>query len=146
MSMKALGNIRLHLHHTIGYQYAKEESPYRLWNTLKTKYSNPGVSRAFIKFKAMMDMKIPDNQDPYPSVDKILTHFMRLKEIGFEISEKIQVMMFLVKMPSTMETIVQLFALKQDTDPNLSLEDVVKAMGTSWQANTRAGNRQQNQQ
>ena len=93
-----------------------------------------------------MDTRIPDNQDPYPSINKILTHFMCLKEIGFEISEKIQVMMFLAKMPSTMETIVQLFALKQDTDPNLSLEDIVKAMGTSWQANTRAGNRQQNQQ
>ena len=32
MLMKALGNIRLRLHHTIGYQYTDEESPYRLWN------------------------------------------------------------------------------------------------------------------
>ena len=63
-AMKALGNIRLRLHHTIGYQYADEESPYRLWNQLRTKYSNPGASHTFIKFKAMMDTRIPDNQDP----------------------------------------------------------------------------------
>ena len=105
-AMKGLGNIRLCLHHTIGYQYADEESPYRLWNQLRTKYSNPGASRAFIEFKAMMDTRIPDNQDPYPSVDKILTHFMCLKDISFELSEKIQVMMLLVKCPSMMETIV----------------------------------------
>ena len=144
--MKALGNICLCLHHTIRYQYADEESPYRLWAQLKTKYSNPGVSHVFIEFKAMMDTVIPAHQDPFPAINKILTHFIRLKEIGFKLSEKVQVMMFLVKCPSTMETIIQLFTLKQETDPNLSLEDIVKAMGASWQANTRTGNRQNNQQ
>ena len=47
---KALGNIRLRLHHTIGYQYANVASPRDLWETLKEKYAKPGISRAFLEF------------------------------------------------------------------------------------------------
>ena len=35
---KELGNIRLHLHHTIGYQFNDVRSPSTLWKTLKAKY------------------------------------------------------------------------------------------------------------
>ena len=35
---KALGNIHLRLHHTIGYQFNDVTSPSELWETLKTKY------------------------------------------------------------------------------------------------------------
>ena len=35
LAEKALGNIRLHLHHTIGYQHNEESDPSALWNTLR---------------------------------------------------------------------------------------------------------------
>ena len=41
---KAMGNIRLRLHHTIGYQFNSEENPAALWQTLKKKYGVPGIS------------------------------------------------------------------------------------------------------
>ena len=143
--IKTLGNICLYLHHTIGYQYADEASPLKLWTLLKNKYSNPGVSCTFIEFKGIMDTIIPSHQDPFPAVDKILSHFMHLKDIGFEVTDKTQVMMFLMKCPPMMETIIQLFTLKWESDPNLTVEDIIKAMGAFWQANTRTGNYQNNQ-
>src|SRR5258708_4472716 len=41
-SEKAVGNIRLHLHHTIGYQFNTQEDPSKLWASLKEKYGTPG--------------------------------------------------------------------------------------------------------
>ena len=49
---KAMGNICLCLHHTIGYQFKSEENPATLWKTLKKKYGVPGISSAFKGLKA----------------------------------------------------------------------------------------------
>ena len=76
---KALGNIRLRLHHTISYQFNDIESPSVLWGKLKETYGTPGLNRAFIEFKCAMDTAIPHGSDPGPALDKILTHFTRLR-------------------------------------------------------------------
>ena len=75
---KAVGNIRLCLHHTIGYQYNTEESTQALWQALAKKYGSPGIQRMYIEFKGTMEVRIPDNGDPFPTIDKLLTHFTRL--------------------------------------------------------------------
>ena len=75
---KAMGNIHLRLHHTIGYQFNSEESPAALWQTLKKKYGAPGMPTAFKEFKGIMDTIIPNNSDPNPAIDKILAHHTHL--------------------------------------------------------------------
>ena len=54
---KALGNIRLCLHHTIGYQFNDVESPSTLWETLKAKYGPVSLTHAFVEFKATTTIK-----------------------------------------------------------------------------------------
>ena len=71
---KVIGNICLHLHHTIGYQFNSEENPAALWQMLKKKYGVPGISGAFKEFKGIMDIQIPNNSDPSPAIDKIMAH------------------------------------------------------------------------
>ena len=61
---KVLGNICLHLHHTIGYQFNEVDDPADLWEILKKKYGAPGMTKAFVKFKAIMDTVIPNGVDP----------------------------------------------------------------------------------
>ena len=97
---KAVGNIRLRLHHTIAYQFNTEENVADLWTALAAKYGKPGVSRAFMEFKGAMDATIPNNSDPQPAIDKMSAHFTRLKDIGFEIPDRVQAMMYLSKAPS----------------------------------------------
>ena len=48
---KALGNIRLRLHHTIGYQFNEVATPAFLWQALKNRYGAQGLSQAFVEFK-----------------------------------------------------------------------------------------------
>ena len=83
-----MGNIHLHLHHTIGYQFNSEESPAALWLTLKKKYGAPGMPTAFKEFKGIMDTVIPNNSDPNPAIDKILAHHARLVSMKWDISSK----------------------------------------------------------
>ena len=72
-----------------------------------------------------MNTTIPSNSDPSPSLNKMKAHFMRLREQGFEIPEKIQAMMILCKAPTHMETVVQLCF--QDRDYNELKVDKITA-------------------
>jgi hypothetical protein len=52
---KVLGSIRLCLEESIVYQYKKIEMPQALWQALEKAYRQSGLTRAFIKFKGIMD-------------------------------------------------------------------------------------------
>src|SRR5258708_36504858 len=152
-SKKALGNIRLRLHYTIGYQFNEETDPSDLWESLKNKYGKPGVTKAFVEFKSAMDMVIPNGSDPGPSLDKMMAHFIRLKEMKWDVPKNIQGMMILSKAPASMETVVQVFAQmineKSDAEKKeLEPEKIITAIRTSWETHGRsgAGRGKQNQQ
>jgi len=142
---KAVGNIRLRLHHTIAYQYNTENDAANLWQSLLNKYGQPGISRAYIEFKGAMDTNIPNNSDPSPSLDKMMAHFTRLRDLRFELAPKVQAMMILAKAPISMETIVQVFFQEGDHD-KLTPDGIITAMMTAWEAHNRSGNRTNNQQ
>ena len=144
---KALGNIRLRLHHTISYQYNNIDSPSTLWETLKAKYGSPGLSTAFVEFKGAMDTVIPNGSDPSPALDKIMSHFVRLKEMKWDIPEKVQAMMILSKAPSSMESLVQLTSyVAKDDDAELKTDKIVRSMLLSWETHGRQGANRNNQQ
>ena len=136
---KALGNIRLRLHHTIGYQFNDVTNPSTLWETLKAKYGPVGLTHAFVEFKPIMDTVIPNGVDPSPALDKIMSHYVCLNNMDCEIPKKILSMMLLAKAPASMETIVQMFsqilgdAEKKKVDEELIPEKVVHMMRTSWE-------------
>ena len=134
---KALGNIRLRLHHTIGSQFNEVDNPAYLWEQLKEKYGSPGISRAFIEFKGAMDTVIPNGSDPSPALDKMAVHFVRLKESNLEVPVKIQCMMLLAKAPLSMESAVQTITTVVMKDPDaiktLNTEKITTLMQNSWE-------------
>ena len=142
---KVVGNIRLRLHHTIAYQYNTEDDAASLWQNLLNKYGQPGISCTYIEFKGAMDTNIPSNSDPSPSLDKMMAHFTRLRDLRFELAPKVQAMMILAKAPASMETVVQVFFQEGDHD-KLTPEKIIGTMMTAWEAHNRSGNRTNNQQ
>src|SRR5258708_3222483 len=152
-SEKAVGNIRLRLHHTIGYQFNSQEDPSKLWTPLKEKYGAPGIPKAFIEFKGAMDMAIPNGSDPSLALDKIISHFVRLKTINWEIPAKVQAMMIMSKAPPSMESVVQLFSQMladvpdKEKEASMNPEKICAAFRTSWETHGRQGAKgKQNQQ
>jgi len=137
------------IHHTIGAQYIETDDVFSLWTALKNKYASPGFSQAYYEMKGVVDTQMKDNQDPSPAFDKIITHFLRLKELGFEIPDNVQAMMVVAKCPPSMETIVQVISTDKKWK-ELTIEKITELLRQSWQASTRHGgtnsNYRQNQQ
>ncbi|KAF9218664.1 hypothetical protein BS17DRAFT_719971, partial [Gyrodon lividus] len=79
-------------------------------SSLKEEYGAPGIATTYTEFKAMLDMPIPSHEHPAPAFSKINAHFMQLAEVDFEISPKVQAMILLAKLPSSMDTITHLIS------------------------------------
>ena len=142
---KAVGNIRLRLHHSIGYQFNDEDSAHKLWLRLQERYAKPGFTQLFLEFKGVMNTHVPQNADPRPAIDKILAHFTCLRENKLEIPERIQAMILLSKAPSNMEVMVQALAAEASEKEKIDIQVVCQGMISSWQNFGRSGN-QTNQQ
>jgi len=74
-NMKALGNIRLRLHHSISFKYKEVLIAGTLWERLKDSYGSPGILSIYAEFKQVIETKIPDNSDPSLAIDKFTAHF-----------------------------------------------------------------------
>ena len=133
-----LGNIRLRLHYTIGYQFNEVTTPALLWEALKNRYGAQGLSQAFVKFKGLMDTVIPRGVDPTPALNKIMSHLTCLNKMNWEIPKKVVGMMMIAKAPSSMESIVQLYSTilsnstPQQQEDKLDPEMIALAMRSSW--------------
>ena len=99
MNAKALGSIRLRLHHSIQYKYKDIETAKRLWEELAAKYGKPSLSSVYVELKAAMDTIIPGDSDPSLSIDKFVTHFGQLSELKVLISDQAQALILLAKLP-----------------------------------------------
>lgn len=139
---KAVGNIRLCLHHSIHYKYQSINSARDIWEGLKEEYGNPGISGIYIEFKSAMDTTIPANSDPSLTIDKILAHFGRLEEAKVGLPPHIKVMILMAKIPSSMESLAQMFCQADDIS-KLDTGKVKRAIILSWEQRMGKGNRNQ---
>ena len=86
-----------------------------------------------------MDTAIPNGVDLSPALDKIMSHFVCLNKMEWEIPKKVVAMMLVAKAPSSMESIVQLYSTmladstKQEAEDKLDPERIVLAMRSSWE-------------
>ncbi|KAF9228754.1 hypothetical protein BS17DRAFT_690997, partial [Gyrodon lividus] len=105
---QAISNLCLRLAPNILAKVLSKTTTSSIWSSLKEEYGTPGVAATYTEFKAMLDMLIPSHEHPAPAFSKINAHFARLTEADFEISPKVQAMIPLAKLPSSMDTIAHL--------------------------------------
>ena len=111
---KAVGNMRLRLHHTISFEVQNITWATELWNELKDTYGQPGVAGVYMEFKAALETTIPNNADPSLAINKILAHFGRMAEGRASVPPYVQAMVLLAKIPPSMESLAQLFCQSED--------------------------------
>jgi len=144
--MKALGNIRLRLHHSISFKYKEVLVAGTLWEKLKDSYGNPGILSIYAEFKQAIETKIPDNADPSLTIDKLAAHFGRLAENGVVIEDHLQGMMLLSKLSPSMEAIAQLMCQEHDIK-KITILVVRRAILMGWEQRSGAkGQPRQNAQ
>ena len=76
-NQKAIGNIMLRLAPQIQGNLMSEtmDRAGLLWAHLEKHYGKPGIITTYLKFKATMDIKISDNEDPLTTIDRMTAHF-----------------------------------------------------------------------
>jgi hypothetical protein len=135
----ALGNILLRLHHTITYQFTDQTDPSILWVKLLEKYGVPGLSKNYVDFKTIMDLKFHNNSDPSPTFDQMAALFLHLKQNGLEIPKKLAVMIILSKMPPIYETMVQMCVLAQDGSEEQDPDKIMQRFRSAYDTGNRTG-------
>ena len=76
-NQKAVGNIMLRLAPQIQGNLTSDtmDRAGLLWAHLETHYGKPGIIATYLKFKAAMDIKINNQEDPTVAIDKMTAHF-----------------------------------------------------------------------
>ena len=99
-----------------------------------------------------MDTVIPGGVDLSPAIDKIMSHYIHLQKMDWDIPKKIIGMMLIAKASSSMESIVQLYSTilsdstPQEQEEGLDPERITLTMRSSWEAHGCAGESRLNQQ
>ena len=130
---RAVGNMRLRLHHTISFKFQEITWATQLWNELKDTYGQPGVAGVYMKFKVALDTTIPNNTDPSLAIDKILAHFGRMAEGKASVPTYIQAMVLLAKIPPSMESLAQLFCQSKDNFATIDTPKIRGAILLAWE-------------
>jgi hypothetical protein len=107
---KAVGCIRLRLHHSIAYKFNTKDMAGELWDAVKEEYGAPGTTAVYLEFKNVLDMPFPPNVDPSVILDKMGVHFGRMEESKVPIPEYLKCMIVMSKIPSSMDTVAQMLA------------------------------------
>ena len=81
----------------------------------------------------MLEIRIPNSQDPHPAIDKIMAHFTTLMGYGFVIPGEVKAMMLIDKAPKSMEPVVQLLALETNLSKLRDLEAITGALYMAWE-------------
>ena len=76
-NQKAVGNMMLRLAPQIQGNLSSEtmDGAGILWDHLEKQYGKPGIIATYLEFKAAMDIKITDQEDPTIAIDKMTAHF-----------------------------------------------------------------------
>ncbi|KIJ07662.1 hypothetical protein PAXINDRAFT_19164 [Paxillus involutus ATCC 200175] len=127
---KALGYLILHVQESIHVKHDALVSAKAFWDALSTEYGTQGISATYGEIKAMLDTPLPSNQHPASAFNKINAHFTRLKKADFEIPIKVQAMILLSKLPSSMNSITQIVSMDKEM---LTPTGIKKAAILCWE-------------
>ena len=106
------------------------------------------MTSAFIEFKGIMDMVIPNNGDPSPACDKVMAHQARLKSMSFDLPDNVLAMMIVCKIPPSMETVAQMMMVASKDENSTKSKDpegIIEFLRASYETtirNQRGGNQQ----
>ena len=133
-NQKAVGNIMLRLAPQIQGNLTSKimDGAGLLWDHLEKQYGKPGIIATYLEFKAAMDIKINDNEDPTTAIDKMTAHFARCNASGLEVPDHFQAMLIMAKLPSAFNGLAQIFCQKESVK-SLDIADMCKTIGLAWE-------------
>ncbi|KIM64461.1 hypothetical protein SCLCIDRAFT_1167264, partial [Scleroderma citrinum Foug A] len=104
------------------------------WDHLKENYGTPSIGSAYAELSRLLTTTIPAGSHPAPAITKMLSHFVYLKDTGFEFPANVQAMIILCKLPPTMEVVAQILSQTSPSEiKTLKPDGIVKAATLSFE-------------
>ena len=91
-----------------------------LLKSLDEEFSTVGIAVAYVLFKELLDLCIPDLSHLSPPFSKAEMLFAHLKSAGYKFNDKCQAMMLLAKLPPSMDVMAQMFMQAKDTSSKVA--------------------------
>jgi hypothetical protein len=141
---KALGNILLRLTPDIQYKYRDKTNAANLLKAIEKEYGKPGVIGIYLEFKHAMEVRIPEGQDPMPTLDKFYSHISRLESHSKDtvVSPFFKAMMVMSKLPPSYNNIPQVICQTDDIS-KLDTEGLWRAIILTWEQTSNGKGKQQ---
>jgi len=131
---RALGNITLYLAPSIQVAIADLTTVKEVWDYLKKSFGAPSIGSAYAELSKLLSTTIPAGSHPALAITKMLSHFMYLKDTGFNFPAPVQTMIILCKLPPTMEVVAQILSqTSPDEIKNLKPEGIIKVATLSFE-------------
>ena len=110
-----VGSVNMHLSDALHQCFKSKALAAELLKALDEEFSTVGIAAAYVLFKELLNLCIPDSFHPSPAFSKAEMLFAHLKSAGYEFNDKCQVMMLLTKLPPSMDIVAQMFTQVKDT-------------------------------
>ena len=131
---RVLGNITLCLASSIQVAISELTTVKEVWDHLKKNFGTPSIGSAYAELSQLLTTHIPAGSHPAPAIMKLLSHFMYLKDAGFEFPAPVQAMIILCKLPPTMEVVAQILSQTSlDEIKNLKHDGIIKVATLSFE-------------
>ena len=132
LNSKARGNINLRLHSAIVYKYKNVTDAGILWRSLYDEFGHPGIAATYKEFKAAVNLTFPNNADPSLAMNKLMGHFTHMEEAKCPFPEHLRCLIFLTKIPPSMNQLLQLITQKGDLS-KLTLQEIYRQITLAWE-------------
>jgi hypothetical protein len=148
---RVMGYIRLRVSPDVAQLIKGKNSAKQMWDSLKEGHSRQTLANAYIEFKGILDMRIPEDQSPGPALAKIQAHVKRLINFHIELDKYIYLMLLVNKTPGYAQTQASILVMAQEmvntintsvpADKHPKPLDYAKTLEASWeQRRLRSGN------
>jgi hypothetical protein len=138
-----MGYIRLRVSLDIVQLIKGKDSAKQMWDSLKEGHSWQMLANAYIKFKGILDTRIPEDQNSAAALAKIQAHVDRLSDFHVDLNDYIYLMLLVNKTPGFAQTQASIRVMSQEmvdtTDTNVSRNkyskplEYAKTLEASWE-------------
>jgi hypothetical protein len=101
---RVMDYIRLRVSPDVAQLIKGKSTAKQMWDSLKEGHSRQTLANAYIKFKGILDTRIPEDQSPGPALAKIQAHVERLSTFHVDLDDYIYLMLLVNKTPGYTQT------------------------------------------
>jgi hypothetical protein len=111
---RVMGYIRLRVSPDVAQLVKGKDTAKEMWDSLKEGHSRQTLANAYVKFKGILDTRLPKDQSPANALAKIQAHIERLSEFHVNLDNYIYLMLLVNKTPGYVQTQASIQVMSQE--------------------------------